>query len=522
MSTLITCPECSARLKLPQKLQPGTSLICPECSQAIRVPDTKITESPRPMTVVNKKRSRRPDDDEEGIVEDAEPVRTKSKGPKRAEKKGLSSAALILLAGGAVLVILVLVGGGVVLAISLSRSKSAKPPQQPPFVLLPGPVADRPPQEEVQAPPRITRRPAIDDPPDRDPPPPIKQPDPPPPVPEPPRPPRSLDWAVLNVASLSVGDVAARSALDLEALRYLPPQSETVIGVDVKSLGSKLALAWLMQKITVLGEECPIDVLERDTRLQLNDLDHIVIAGKIDFTQQYWLLNKPFPVEATTYVVKTKTPVDRGGLMQKIKAGPAKRFRDKEYFPLPEARKGKIAHLYMPADNIVVFSLLPEAQLTTILALDGAKPALAPESLAALKALEQSHAWMVMPPAQLRAHLPSGAALVANLQPGIDAAASARAVGVSLRIQGEQVKFGLAFATADPGAGKALTVTLQEFWNKHGKSGIQNIAGRMAPGFQPVLNELAQGLQWKNQNECAVAIAPISFKALDDLLKSAE
>lgn len=524
MPTVIVCPTCEAQLKLPQGLKPGTALICPKCHESIRVPEAdtaavavtarpKVRPAPPPSAV--------PDVDDDDDRSDEEEYRPRSGGRKKAKK---AKGGVFIGLG----VILVAVLGGVV-AAAVAFWPSDKPKQAfvpPPFpgpqqAFVPGGPADPRfgPAPVMVRPPRAGG-PVIAEP-DPEPPPapaPPTAPAPPPPPAPTPAAPRSLDWAGLNVAGVSVGEVAARSPLDLDALRYLPPQSDTVIGVDVGSLGTKLVLGWLMQKIAVLGDECPLDTLERDTGLQLSEIDHIVIAGAIDFRRENWAAKKPFPVEATTYVIKTRSPLDRVGLLQRVRADGRKQSQGKEYYPLPSAGKNKLTHLYMPSDTVLVVSTLPESQFTTILALDGTRAVLASESLAALKALGQCHAWVVLPSAQMKALLPAGAPVVVALQPGIDAAATARAVGVSLRFRGDQVNLGLAVAVADRG----LATTLQDFWNKQGKRGLLNATGKVAPGFHAALTELAQGVQWQNQAGSAAAFVPIHFKAVDELLKAAE
>src|SRR5438477_173778 len=81
---------------------------------------------------------------------------------------------------------------------------------------------------------------------------------------------------------------AARPAADLEALRYLPPSADMVFGLDTSSLDRQLVFGWLMQQIAVLGDECPLDHLERETGFRLKDLDHVVVAGKVDLGPDNW------------------------------------------------------------------------------------------------------------------------------------------------------------------------------------------------------------------------------------------
>ena len=524
MSTTITCPNCEARLRLPQTLTPGTSLICPECSEAIRVPETSVkTGSPRAVAPPLPKKKRPSESD----IEDSTPTHRKPRRMKQAKKGGNGWLGLMigLGAGG-----LLLAGCAVALAIifwpSDKPSDNTKEPSIKPVVLAPGRFSDEPDKPIVAPAVNPPPRPAPEEPrvrePDPQPPPTPVPPAPRDAPPDPPKSPRSLDWAGLSVAGVSVGNLNARSVNEFDALGYLPPSTDAVLGLDSGTLGNNLTLNWLMQKIATLGDDCPLDILERETGFHLSDLDHIVVAAKVDFSRENWNAGKPFPFEATTYAIKAKSPFNRASLLQNAKAGPPKRAFEKEYYSFGSTRKGKQTYLFFPTDRIVVVSVLPEAQFAGILKQDGVKPALPSETLAVIRALGQSHAWVVMPPGLMKSNLPTGAPLIATLLPGIDAMAGSKSVGLSLRMQGEQVKLTIALAAADPTGAKAMTSNLQDYWNKQGRAAVERIMGGFLPGFQPVLSELAKGLQWQTQGECAIATAGVTFKSLDELLKAAE
>jgi hypothetical protein len=322
------------------------------------------------------------------------------------------------------------------------------------------------------------------------------------------------------VADVSVGEVPAHPAASLDALRYLPPQSDAVFGLDAAGLNSKLVLGFLAARIAGLGDETPLDPLRRATGQGLKDIDHVVVAGRIDPTRDAWQAGKPFPVDVTTYVVQTRVPFDRAQLLHAIKAGPPHQIDGKEFYVIPTPAKAKPVHLILPSDRVMVVSLLPEAQLGSVLKRDASAPGLAPEMLAALRALDRAHAWMVMPADRLRSSLPAGTppTLLPHL---LDLAGRARAVGLGVRFQGEQAHLTLALTGPDAATGQAISDLLKDYWLKQARAALDSGAGAPS-GAQPALKELAQGLRIQLRGESATAEAAVSFKALDGVLKVLE
>src|SRR5262249_42895766 len=161
-----------------------------------------------------------------------------------------------------------------------------------------------------------------------------------------------------------------------------------------------------------------------------------------------------FPVEATTYVIKTKVPFNRVTLLKQARVGPAKQWQGKEYYPLPEARRKTPAYMIVPTESIVVVTMLPADQLGTIFKLPGDKPSIAPEALATLRAIDRSHAWLVAPPEPVKANLPSGGLL--SIPPLVDAMVRSKGVGISMRFQSEFAHVTLALTMADGAVGKEV------------------------------------------------------------------
>jgi hypothetical protein len=544
MSVHITCPDCDARLKLPQAPAPGALLICPKCSKSIRVaeaeldedegaernakstPDrgrddgavsddrksTRLTDKPRRSTPA------RPSRDRDDLDEDEEPrERRRSKG-NRGKSSRTSPVIWVILA----IVVVAAVGG--LTAYAVVQLTFTTPPQQTIVIptgagrigLAPDLARNRQSDDELEQRQRQAfeeqRKRALQ-----------KQKDAEADARQftpPPRLPRSLDWAGLNIADVSVGQLAARPATELEALRYMPPQSEMVVGLDAAALGSKLVLTWLMQKLGTLGEVSPIDQMRRETGLGLKDLDHIVVAGRINYGHDSWAADKPFPMEVTAYAVKTKTTFNRDTILQVVKAGHGKQAFGKEFYPIPDARGDKPVYAYLPSDSVIVICMLPEEQLGDVLKLGGQLQSLRTDMLDALGALDRCHAWIVAPPAPILAHLPMEQPLAVSLKPMTEAVSRSQVAGISMRFQDELLNWGMCFAFANDADAKQSLSSINRYWGKPSSTAIGEVSTKLPNGFDGVLGELARETRWQQRGPCVVASAPVHFRSLDAMLKS--
>jgi hypothetical protein len=419
--------------------------------------------------------------------DDDEPIRPRSRDRDRPKKGGGMALGVAI---GIIVALLLLIGGGLAVLLPI-LSPSVRP--VPVFATVstappPPPQKGRRPQEPVP----------LDNPPE---PPPQEVP----PILSPrPTGPRVLDWVGLNVADVNVGDLSARPAVDLEALRFLPPSADAVFGLDTASLNRKLVFGWLMQRIAVLGEECPLDHLERETGFRLKDLDHVVVTGKFDLGPDNWAKNKPFPVETTTYVIQTKVPFNLVTLLKQARAGPAKQWQGREYYPLPEARRKTPAFMIVPTDRIVLVTMLPAEQLGAIFKLPGDKPALAQETVATLRAMDRAHAWVVVPPNQV------SASLAANIPALSDAMAQAKAAGLAVRFHADVAHVRTVLMMTDAEAGTQTAAKLQKYWSRQEKGTLASIA-RAAPD-----------LQFQNRSESVAIVAPVRFQLIDELLNAGE
>jgi hypothetical protein len=517
-------------------------LICPKCHKSIRVPEAIEDEATDDDQMARRSTRRDRDDDDREDRADrrvtsrpratAPEVRSKSRrndnfdddgddrdNSRRTPKKSGVGSPVILIAGG--IIVLMAVCAVTAVAVILWSAKAPAGPQTMVFtgMLFPTPPRQRQPdsidadehfakqkEKEKEEEKELEKQREAEE---RA-------------IAEAPRPPRSLDWASLNIAGIDTGDLAARPAANFEALRYMPGQADSIMGVDTGTLGSKLLFSWLMEQITTLGDICPTDQLQRETGFGLKDIDHIVVAGQFDFGHENWLANKPFAVNVAAYAIKTKTPFNRDTIVQVARAGPAKQAFGKEYYPIPGARNGKQVNLYFPTDSIVVVSTLPDDQLGGMLKLGGETPAIQPDAMAAIRALGWAHAWCVSPPAPILNQMPLGAALPASVKPVVDAVSRSKSVGLAFRFHGTELQLSLALVQSNEAEAKKVSSSLSEFWNSKGKQAVTDAANKQAPGLQNAIIELVGGLKWEPHDQSVLASAPVHFKAVDEMLKAAK
>jgi hypothetical protein len=104
MSVELRCPDCRAKLRLPESPDPGTEVECPECNAVFPAPDRETGEAPDSRR--KKKTAKRPAEAEEAEAKPKEPSKPQEKGAPRkrkAKKKETNTTALILVISLAVL-----------------------------------------------------------------------------------------------------------------------------------------------------------------------------------------------------------------------------------------------------------------------------------------------------------------------------------------------------------------------------------------------------------------------------------
>ena len=505
------CPECGARSRVTESWAPGEKIKCGECGLKFS-----------PSAAVKKRAADEEESDRLDAGEERSP-RDQRRTPAKSKSRAASGTGFVI--AGIVLFTLLVAGGGIA-ALAYFVLDFPKPAAQAPAQVVQDPqffppAADRAPPPPEQKPDRPLGNGAEKPPANKAPEEKGDAKQPPVELPPPPAVPRSLGLARLNVGRINVGEMPARAAAEFDAVNYIPGDQSAVLGIDLQTLAGKLVTTWLTERMAAMHEQGLLDIIQQDTGLTLQELDHVVAAGKLDLSEENWKGRRPFPFQLNTYVVKTKIPYDRAKTLQLTKASQAKRLQGKEYFALPTDRTGKVAFLVFPAERIMLVTTVAEGQLGPILTMDG-KPRLSAESLSTLGTLDKAHAWAILSPEIGKQEPFAGLFATAGMQSFTAQLTSAKALGFSLRLQGPQMKIGMVANGGDePGAGR-LTATAQEYWNKQGKNALE--AGRMTfpLGWQGIAGDVATTVQLQNQGKHCRGTAAITFKSLDQLLKTLE
>lgn len=125
MAVELRCPDCRAKLRLPEDPEPGTEIECPECSAVFQAPDPETGQVPdsRGKKPGGKGKKRPAEDDEDDADEPRKPAGEEKKGDKkkagkdpkaprkrRAKKKETNKAALIAIIAGGVIFLSLVIG----------------------------------------------------------------------------------------------------------------------------------------------------------------------------------------------------------------------------------------------------------------------------------------------------------------------------------------------------------------------------------------------------------------------------
>ena len=107
MSVELRCPDCRAKLRLPEEPEPGSEVECPECNAIFPAPDLETGEAPdaRP------KKKAKSGDSKPTEAKPKAGAKGKDKTPRKrkAKKKETNTTALIAVIAGAVLLLIAIV-----------------------------------------------------------------------------------------------------------------------------------------------------------------------------------------------------------------------------------------------------------------------------------------------------------------------------------------------------------------------------------------------------------------------------
>ncbi len=314
-----------------------------------------------------------------------------------------------------------------------------------------------------------------------------------------------LDLSTINLAALSLGNLEAKAAAELDVLKYLPPDANFIVAMDGGNLMSHPQLArWLSAT----------EAFALDSR----EIVEFAAAMTLPLTELRALDPRQLR-PAVVFVAKSRADFDLAGFAQKVKGEKAEKG-GRVYYRFP-IRDGVPGFAYAPTSRIVVFG--EESRLDFALAVDPAQAALRPELKRVLDAIGKAHWWMC-----LAVDEPSVAAFNAAFKPLenplvtdesralVSRLLKLDAVGLGVRLNDRHVSIGLCAGFPEQAQAEQVAQLAQDLWAKQAK---QQLDGLKLPPVEGLVAELGQGLRLDSRNQVAVASVNLTFKSLDGVLK---
>jgi hypothetical protein len=310
----------------------------------------------------------------------------------------------------------------------------------------------------------------------------------------------------INFAELDVGNVPAKQASQLDALSYLPADSSIVFGVDAGDLLSVPAISALIQSAGAgnLG-------------ITPSQVDQIVAGINVPTSRLAAFSAGAMQDIAAVTVIKTKSPFDPAAVRQASNANEAQQLEGKTVYK--GQLNGRTSYLYMPTNNIAIFTQLPEDEVAALIKLPGDKPVLSEEITATLGKVGQAHAWAVMSGELLKNASKSGGG--SDQQKALnESLAKANGASFALRMQGKQIKLTSAVYCEDAETSKKLAGGMQLLWNLMAKGALEGTKTKV-PALADLITDV-QNVQFKNQGETALLALDINFASIEPLKKMSQ
>ncbi len=304
-------------------------------------------------------------------------------------------------------------------------------------------------------------------------------------------------------------------------LPYVPADCNVVLGLDLRTLSTHPVVANLkkLQGPDLLKNFGP------DAGLNFSDFDYCVLGLKQKTGPGS---SRKLPFDHVTMVFKRKGPLNLGKLLKAFQAGPAQPMNGKTYYELPGATPESPRLLYQPADGLLVLSSLPKDRLGWILGPQEAQPIMAPESMALVRRLIKSPAWMVLKP-ELLPVLKLEAKTTLNKadaqgqeiwKPSIEALGRANEIWLSAQVHSNDIQLSVGLIYHHAVEAKQAAGMIQDFWQLRGKALAKRYIAEQPLNDQPLYWEIVQSLNIDSPDQMARVSAQLSLQSLETVVKS--
>jgi hypothetical protein len=317
-----------------------------------------------------------------------------------------------------------------------------------------------------------------------------------------------------------------------DPLAFVPANSKLVVSVNIDSVADQLGIGRQMEQMfkNLPGNEdfTPANV-KKETGLEFREFYYqmtVAVLTPLDGKQD------PNAAKFVT-VVKSKVPFDPKSVVKSLKiTEPPQKLNGKTYYK--QTKNGQTAAIFVPSTRLVVVTNLTGDELGTLLASDGAKPALPPDLLTMADSFQQSQVWMVLPmDAAMKQNLQGSLNLVPNQGGNQQASAltaalqQAKVAGFAVAFENNQVKLQGSLACENAAGASQLATELKKQWDLYTKGLpfqllIKPFLSSMPPQAQELVTELIKTTQFTSANNLAQMSAQVSLQLVKNAVASAQ
>lgn len=321
--------------------------------------------------------------------------------------------------------------------------------------------------------------------------------------------------------------VTRQEAAPLDALAYIPGESNLIAGIGLGTLLARPAVAALLEPALKQDPDMKMfQDIEKATGVGFKDMCDQTIAGmKIPLGPA-----AAAGPEHITAVYLSKSPFKPEQLIPVVSDGPARKINGQEWYP--SKRSPPFTWVSVPNKRLLVFTNVPEDRLATVFTGDGRKPLLDPEAVKLVRRVDKSQLWVAVPideaaRKELEKNLqPLQETIPPDLKPAFDALLTARGLAMWGGIQGGQVKLTLGVACADSKGARDATASLQGAWEKMGKPAldaaqVKDVVENLPPYLQTTVKELVGNIQIKQEDTLVQLGLQVSAEPLETLAREA-
>ena len=218
----------------------------------------------------------------------------------------------------------------------------------------------------------------------------------------------------------------------------------------------------------------------------------------------------------STLIIKTKAPFSQRKLCKAATEPDAQKLNGRSYFKINEPR---FKILYMPSDNIAIFSSMPSSHVQFLIGSDPGKPMLAADQIEILHAADNNHfsiSGMFNDSdrdnfKKLVSLAPAGS--TSKEKTFFDSLSTARGFALKANVSNDQLDMTLAMHCGDSASAKKMAETAKSLY------GLAGITGAIPKELAPLNKEISKSLAFGSQDRIATASGKVKAATFDKFMK---